>query len=253
MIQGQPSSMVDASERTDLYSVIKTAREGEKAKFLVARLLYVSYISDAYKNENVDIEGQLSKWIANISEEYQTLITGFLIVKGQFAVHFVEGESKILNLFLNYLHEEFKKDDSIYSTLNIIAFTEENPSRMFDAWGSDNLFLSNMTLSEVDKTEQQMQDRCWVIYSLFCQAGQKLNQKLKADKNAGKYIWRDASNEVVLSTEDLQIMANKRSTSIIEYSAMYLDDLDIELDGELEFPQKPSLIDILEYEDKKQE
>jgi hypothetical protein len=38
--------------------------------------------------------------------------------------------------------------------------------------------------------------------------------------------------------------------SIEEYFEMYLDELEIELDSELHFPQLPTMIDILQYNDE---
>ena len=49
--------------------------------------------------------------------------------------------------------------------------------------------------------------------------------------------------------EELYIMSSHHLMSIQEYYELYLDDLEIELDSELHFPQNPTMIDILEYND----
>ena len=227
-------------EFMDLYKVIQQKREEQYNP--VARVLIACTMVDSDKSQQKDIEEVIGEWIRTAQDHYNTILTGFLLVKGSFLVHLLEGESDILNLFLRYLHEEFNKEKSIYSGINIITFNEENPERSYGAWLSENVFQTGPPIVDIDKTEQQMVERTWQIYSLFCTAGLK-TLKMK-DKGVIKL-----GADVPLTNEDLYMLMQKRFIGINEYADIYLGDLEIDIDSEHVYPFTPSLLNYLEFFD----
>jgi len=84
----------------------------------------------------------VEKQMIEHKKEHETFsnLNGFYLVKGLFVIHLLEGDSKVLNDFIAELYREFKKEKTIYSIINIIAFNEENPHPMFDKWYSESVF-----------------------------------------------------------------------------------------------------------------
>ena len=227
-------------EFMDLYQVIRQKREDLTTP--VARVLIACSLVDSEKTQPKDIKEVISEWVKNAKNHYNTDLTGFLLIKGSFTVHLLEGESDILNLFLRYLHEEFNRDKSRYSGINVLTFNEENPEHCFNSWYSEDVFQSGPPIVDIDKTEQQMIERTWQIYNLFCSAGQKA-LKIK-DKDAVKL-----GADVPLTNEDLYMLMQKRFIGINEYAEIYLGDLEIDIDSEHVFPYTPSLLNYLEFFD----
>ncbi len=226
----------------DLYKVIRQKRE--EICNPVARVLIASCLieTNADKTQQNDIEEVISEWIKTAQDHYNTSLTGFLLVKGLFLVHLLEGESDILNLFLRYLHEDFNKEKSRYTGINIVTFNEENPERCYGSWLSENVFQTGPPIVDIDKTEQQMIDRTSQIYTLFCNAGSKT---LKIKDKGGIKLGAD----VPLTNEDLYMLLQKRFIGINEYAEIYLGDLEIDIDSEHVFPFTPSLLNYLEFAD----
>lgn len=227
-------------EFMDLYQVIRQKRE--ETHNPVARVLIVCALFETDKTQQNDIEEVIGEWIKSASEHYSTLLTGFLLVKGSFLVHLLEGESDILNLFLRYLHEEFNKVKSRYSGINVVTFNEENPERCYGNWLSESVFQTGPPIVDIDKTEQQMIERTWQIYNIFCNAGNKTLGKMK-----GSVVKLGA--DVPLTNEDLYMLMQKRFIGINEYAEIYLGDLEIDIDSEHVFPFSPSLLNYLEFYD----
>lgn len=229
-------------EFMDLYQVIRQKREEQYTP--IARLLLACTLVDSDKGQYKDIEEEIGDWIKKAQDHYNTVLTGFLLVKGSFLVHLLEGESDILNLFLRYLHEEFNQEKSRYLGINIITFNEENPERCFGVWVPENVFQTGPPIVDIDKTEQQMIDRTWQIYNFFCAAGAKT---LGKNKDKGGVIKLAA--DVPLTNEDLYMMMQKRFLGINEYAEIYLGDLEIDIDSEHVFPYTPSILNYLEFYD----
>ena len=88
-------------------------------------------------------------------EKDKEIIQGYLLIKGAFCIHLLEGESTILNDFVLDLYHDLHREKSIYLNINILAFNEENSTRYFDKWYCDNIYQAGPTLStEIDKTEK---------------------------------------------------------------------------------------------------
>lgn len=226
-------------EFMDLYQVIRQKREEQTLP--IARILIACSLNEAEKPQK-DIEEVISEWVRNAQDHYNTVLTGFLLVKGAFTVHLLEGESDILNLFVRSLHEEFNKEKSRYTWVNIVIFNEENPERCFGTWYSENVFQTGAPIVDIDKTEQQMIERTWQIYNMFCNAGLKaLKMKDRGNMKLGA--------DVPLTNEDLYMLIQKRFLGINEYAEIYLGDLEIDLDSEHVFPYTPSLLNYLEFFD----
>ena len=88
-----------------------------------------------------------------------------------------------------------------------------------------------------------MVDRAYQIYLLFCAAGEKTIKKgvRKEDNKLGA--------DIPLTNEDLYILIQKRFLGINEYEEMYLQDVEVDLDGDRVFPMTPGLLNYLEFSD----
>ncbi len=89
-----------------------------------------------------------------------------------------------------------------------------------------------------------MADRAYQIYLLFCAAGEKTLKK-----GGGKKENFQLGADIPLTNEDLYILVQKRFMGINEYEEMYLQDLEVDLDGDRVFPMTPSLVNYLEFSD----
>lgn len=239
---------IDAQERVDLYRIVKEIREGRQPNEAVSRLFVMSKLLDNDKAK-VDIENIIYTWIRETGASLKTTLTGFLWIKGIYCIHLLEGDSKVLNLFLKYLYDESKKKDTIYASVVVLAFNEENPSRWFHHWGSGDVLWTGQHREDTDKNESEMHEIVWKAYDSFYQASLYLAQKLEKEKKITKNLWKDMADKINPGNEELYIMSSHHLMSIQEYYELYLDDLEIELDSEMHFPQNPTMIDILEYND----
>jgi len=244
----EKSFKVDAEERGDLYTIVRDMREVEYGATKVSRLFLAAQLNESDKNK-VDLENAFLNWSSQFSEDESIRITGFLLIRGAFVFHLLEADSKILNAYLKHLHAESKEKTSVYTGIYVLAFNEENPYRFYDEWGSYNALSSAVVLSKPEKNDQEMQDRIYAIYNMFCQSGTHLREKEKNQKKKSENRWKEASDEIALSNDDISIMINSRFMSIDDYYMLYLEDLEIELDNELQYPQHPTLLDTLEYKD----
>lgn len=239
---------VDAEERVDLYTIVREMREVEHGQTRVSRLFYAAQLNEFEKNK-VDLEAAFTNWSSKYLEDETVKITGFMLIRGSFCFHLLESDSKVLNEYLKYLHAETKQKNSVYLGIYVLAFNEENPYRQYDEWGSYNSLTTGVVITKPEKSDQEMQDRIWAIYKMFCQAGARLKEKEKNVKKKSENRWKEASDEIALSNEDISIMVASRFMNLDDYYKLYLEDLEIELDSELQYPQHPTLLDTLEYKD----
>jgi len=243
---------VDAEERVDLYTVVREMREVIHGETRVSRAFIATHLKESEKNE-VDLETAFNNWRAQFSDENQEtnpIFTGFLSIRGPFSFHLLESDSKSLNAYLKHLHTEFKQKNTPYESIQVLAFNEENPSRFYSEWGACKaLHSSNVPLSKPEKSDSEVQDRIFAIYNMFCQSGVRLRDRERNQIKKSEKRWNEVSDEIAISNDDFSTMINARVMSIDDYYMLYLEDLEIELDNELQFPQHPTLLDTLEYKD----
>lgn len=249
---------VDAQERVDLYEVVKNKREGDPNKALIARLFYIAKLKGNDENKTAiheKVEANVENMLSGIVEKYNLQnpdnmnkhFTGFMKNVDACSLHFLEGDSGILNIFVHLLYEEFKSDKSYYDQINILAFNEENSQRCFESWGYHSTPAPKIDAFDAgnDKTDQQLNDKAWEIYDKFLQAGSKSRDKFSG--KASKDVWRDISTDIKMSPDDFATLLADKYVSLEDYERIFLGDVEITLEDELVFPQAPSLIDILEY------
>ena len=175
---------IDAQERIDLYRIVKEIREGRQPpNEIVSRLFVMTKLLDNDKVK-IDIENIIYTWIRETSASLKTTLTGFLWIKGIYCLHLLEGDSKVLNLFLKYLYDESKKKDTIYTSIVVLAFNEENPSRWFHHWGAGDVLWTGQHREDTDKNDNEMHETVWKTYDSFYQASLYLAQKLEKEKKA---------------------------------------------------------------------
>lgn len=78
-------------------------------------------MNEAVKEQfKIDIDQQIFDVIkqieSDVEEDIEHQLTGFLLIKGNFILHLLEGDSNIINtkFIKDYLYTEFKKEKSIY-------------------------------------------------------------------------------------------------------------------------------------------
>ena len=183
----------------------------------------------------------MSAMVKKLSQEEGSKLTGYMQQKGSYIIHLLEGEGHVIDKFIRYLVNESKKEKTIYIGINILALNEENPKRFYETWLYEGPFPFAPVM-ELDKSDQQIRDRLWAIYQLFCNAGNKT--KGVRDARNLKLV-----NEVALSNEDVFMLLQKNFMSIVDYSNLYLKDLEIDLDNEHVYPYPISLTSVLEFSD----
>ncbi|KAL4480155.1 hypothetical protein ABPG74_020671 [Tetrahymena malaccensis] len=232
---------VELKRRYNLYDILKQYREeGEHQP--VSRLFYAAYYNEAaLQQQNIELDSYMQTKINQLQESLKEQFQGYFLIKGSFSIHLLEAESNALNEFVKELHSDYHKEKSIYQNINIIAFTEENSNRFYNKWYCDNIYQAGPTLSQdIDKSEKQVQDRSWEIFNQVCQAGSKYSQK-------GSKKQQKLATEINISTDDMSVLMSKFFTHIDDYYNLYLSDIEIQLDTELQYPYQPSLISILEF------
>ena len=124
--------------------------------------------------------------------------------------------------------------------MTVVSISEENSSRYFKNFESENVQQTGIVPTETDRNEQQVSERVWQIYESFLKAGLK---KQKMDSAVYK-----SSIEVNLNNEDIAMMISKCPT-IEFYNNFYFEDMEIELDNEKIFPSLQWYSSYIEYGD----
>lgn len=120
-------------ERLDFYQIIKRLRE-EGDNNPVSRLLYVAYFNESLvQSQNVELDKVMEQ---RVKKEIQ----GYCLIKGAFQIHMLEGDSSAINEFMLQLYNDFNREKSVYLNLNVIAFSEENSTKMFARWYCENIY-----------------------------------------------------------------------------------------------------------------
>jgi len=142
-------------------------------------------------------------------------LTGYLMVKGLFVLHLLEGDSEVLNSFLSALYLKYSGKANCYAQVTVLLFNEENPSRMFDKWYNDTIVQAGPTITlDNEKLEKQVTDRVFEIYQNICQAGANYSKKLTRDQDKqGKKF----TTEISVSLDDMCIMFHSCLITLQDY------------------------------------
>lgn len=134
MILEVPTEELD---RVSLYDIARKKREESSTP--ITRLLYTVYFSDSAL-QKIDIEAVLKQQvhitkyifkIKNVGDQLGLQPTGYLMIRGLFSLHLLEAEGAFITTWIKNLWEEFQIDKAVYQIINIITFTEDNPTRYY--------------------------------------------------------------------------------------------------------------------------
>ena len=89
---------------------------------------------------------------------------------GSFVVHLFEAPTDALVGLMKHIREQRYEAVPPWSIVNIINFTEENPTRMFSHWMYKQLSISGSSTPE-ECTKAEIPIRSWEIYQNVCQIG----------------------------------------------------------------------------------
>lgn len=116
------------AEIYDLYNDKILPRRNENPP--ITRLFYSIL---AKENQSEVLENNISEFIQetnyNNSENGLPTYSGFLLLQGNFGVHFIENEEKEIEYLLKYLKEEVNKEDGVVEKITVLACNEENYER----------------------------------------------------------------------------------------------------------------------------
>lgn len=194
-------------------------------------------------------ETDTENWKNDQEIKYRASVTGYLWMKGIYNLHLLESDSKVLNAYLRYLYDQQNRKDTYYSNITILAFNEDCPKKWFDHWGSGDLNFTGKVYEEHGKSESDMHELSYRMYDSFFQASGAYAQKLINEKKRSKQLWKDIAEKINPNNEELFCLSCENFMNIHDYYSMYLDDLEVELESELHYPQNKTMIDILEYND----
>eukprot|EP01017_Pseudomicrothorax_dubius_P041539 TRINITY_DN6657_c0_g1_i1.p1 TRINITY_DN6657_c0_g1~~TRINITY_DN6657_c0_g1_i1.p1 ORF type:complete len:253 (-),score=56.33 TRINITY_DN6657_c0_g1_i1:11-769(-) len=236
----------DKDLEISLYDVIKYYRE-DIAK-PISRLFYACGLKDQEKAAKTEFLNSIASSIKSIRAEGKR-ITGFMLVKGSYIIHFLESDSATIYEYLRKLQKDSKLPKTPYERINVLALNEEIAEDTFPDWEMDEVFQTGQVIPEGDRPDDQMLEKVWNVYSGFIKTGLKLKEKHRRDEKVSKQAWKELTSEISFGNDEISIMLSPKYMNIDDYLAIYESDLEIVLDDELAFPQPPRMSKILEYYD----
>ena len=153
--------------------------------------------------------------------------------------------SQVLEDYLRNLHQEMQDSESIYARVNILALSEENKERCFEAWGKDKVPNIGAGTDDIFLEGEQKENKLWEGYEGFLKGGEKYSQLYAKGTTNSKKLWSEARLAINLDNTDYYIFASKSFTDLQTYHEMFLDNIRIVLDEDLSFPLPLPLTEIL--------
>ena len=225
-------------ERESLLNVVRSIRQQSNP---VSRLLYVAKINSDSKNK-LDPADDTEQWIKNNCQEGEA--TGILLALGSFVVHLFEAPSDCSVALMKYLTELRSNAVPPYLTINVVNFTEENPTRMFSHWMNKQMPLTGSSTAE-ECTKAEIPIRSYEVYKSVCQIGPNIIQAMGGKQQpTGSSLTQALKGNCVAnipSQEVLLMLTSEDFTSLDQLYSEYMEPQDVCLDNEYIWPVPPEL------------
>ncbi|CAG9320418.1 unnamed protein product [Blepharisma stoltei] len=231
--------MEDSQEephRRSMYEVSKDIRESKNA---VSRVLYIGRLNVEDRHHKIDIGEDMNKWV----KERQPGISGLCISTGNYCVHFIEASSELIFQHIQWVQQLLRLDTPPFTGVNVIAFTEENPKKMFGYWSS--ITLPPTSSGEEEPAQINVEEMCWQLYNNMNTVGTRLSMVFGNDQTPSTSglaaAIKSKSKELIPHQELLNILMSDKFPSIADFIGIYILPLDIVFDNELVWPCPPEL------------
>lgn len=141
-------------------------------------------------------------------------VSSYLYIKGVFYVQVLESHHIVhINRYMQSLHESLEKRPGLMNMIRVVHQSYENTRPLFNKVTCDNSPQPGPILGETEKTDEQIQDRSFEIYTLFLDGA-----KMKSDNPSHKI-----GNMIVLSNDDMAILICSKFMSLQEYLKLYCE------------------------------
>lgn len=144
--------------------------------------------------------------------------------------------------FMLGLHNEIK-ESKFYLSINIVHFTEENPSAEFEDWFCKSVTVGGPSIEIKNKTTHE---KLWTIYNNMCRIGAEITSVMSKGQNQITAAIKQKTQEWIPSGEELDSLEQDKLMKVADYVEFYIDNPDIRLEKELIWPVDPDL----EYAEK---
>jgi len=206
----------------------------KSANTAVQRILYVAKINDA--DGKGEIEKELTSYFKSLADGKE--ITGLLVILGGYCIHFLEADHEYIFTVMKLLKDEELAPASLYKKVNVIAYTEENPTRAFKLWFCKTLFIQG---GAKDTKQRTTFDRASSIYNNMCTIGSAINAVMSKGSNAMSTTLKSQASELLPAGEELNLLLADKYMSIHEFLDFHLGMPDIVLERDLVWPVEPRL------------
>lgn len=231
--------MEEVTSRVNSKSLYEVIRELRTQKMQFSRLLYAGRLNSEDRLSRIDIGEETEKWIfENGKDEF----TGIQLSIAQHFIHILEASStEALYDLLGWLQKLNETDHPPFSALNVLALTEDNPTRLYGFWAQKTLTAqaSNEEMSHI-----RAEEKAWEVYNNMCMIGQKVSQVLGTKVNTGSALasaLKSTATDLIPSPELLAALCSDRFPALEDFLVMYQGPITVVQDNELIWPTPPEL------------
>lgn len=227
-----PQSSPKEEPIVSLYTIAKTLRE---SKTSFSRVCYVAKLSS--DDRGARLRDDTERWARSQGDE----VTGLMLVVSNLCIHLFEGSSQKCFEVLKWNRSLSSNGPAPFVSLNVIAFTEENPTRCFGYWASKQL---NVQGGEEGFGDVEIEEQSWDVYWKMCQIGPRISTVLGNRAPSGASLesaLKSTAMDLVPLPEVLSVLSSPNFTSLDDFIDMYSKPPEITLDNEPVWPPPPEV------------
>lgn len=165
-------------------------------------------------------------------------VGSYVYLKGVFYVQMLESQYIVhINRYLRQFEKTLEKRGGLMNMVRVVHQSYENTRPLLSNVTCDNNPQPGPILSETEKTDEQITDRAFEIYTLFLDGA-----KMKADNPSHKI-----GNMIVLSNDDMAILNCSKFMSLAEYTKLYCQEMEVVREQESNYPLPPTFFELMEF------
>lgn len=231
--------MEEVTSRVSSRSLYDVIRQLRTQRSQISRLLYVGRLNTEDRLSRIDIGEETEKWIFDNGKDD---FTGIQLSIAQHFIHILESSSTdSLYSLLHWLRRLNETEHPPFSALNVIALTEDNPTRLYGFWAQKTIpaKASNEEMSYIRGEEKASE-----VYTNMCMIGQKVSQILGPKVNTGSALasaLNSTATDLIPSPELLAALCSDKFPALEDFWDMYQGPINVVQDNELIWPTPPEL------------
>ena len=229
--------MAPEQERESLLNIVRQIRQQSSP---VSRLLIIAKSNSDSKNK-LDPADDAENWIKNNCQEGDA--TGILLVLGSFVIHLFEAPTDISIGLMKHMREQRDLAVPPYLTVNVINFTEENPSRMFSHWMNKQISITGSSTAD-ECAQSEIPIKSWEVYHNICEIGTRITMTLAGKQPTGNALataLKSNAMDLIPQQEQLLMLTSDSFTSLEQLYNEYIEPQDVCLDNEYIWPVPPEM------------